>query len=54
MSIRRRSASASAASCSIALVVESEKRGFRQMIAVIGDSNQTPSIELHRAAGLSG
>ncbi len=33
------------------LVVESEKRGFRQMIAVIGDSNQTPSIELHRAAG---
>jgi L-amino acid N-acyltransferase YncA len=33
------------------LVVESEKRGFRQMIAVIGDSTQTPSIELHRAAG---
>lgn len=33
------------------LVVESEKRGFRQMIAVIGDSNQTPSIELHRTAG---
>ncbi len=33
------------------LVVELEKRGFRQMIAVIGDSNQTPSIELHRAAG---
>jgi phosphinothricin acetyltransferase len=33
------------------LIVESEKRGFRQMIAVIGDSSQTPSIELHRACG---
>jgi L-amino acid N-acyltransferase YncA len=33
------------------LIVECEKRGFRQMIAVIGDSAQTPSIELHRAAG---
>jgi L-amino acid N-acyltransferase YncA len=33
------------------LIAESEKRGFRQMIAVIGDSNQTPSIELHRACG---
>jgi L-amino acid N-acyltransferase YncA len=33
------------------LVVESEKRGFRQMIAVIGDSAQTASIELHRACG---
>ncbi len=33
------------------LIVESEKRGFRQMVAVIGDSAQTPSIELHRAAG---
>ena len=33
------------------LVVETEARGFRQMIAVIGDSAQTPSIELHRAAG---
>jgi len=33
------------------LIVESEKRAFRQMIAVIGDSNQTPSIELHRACG---
>ncbi len=33
------------------LVVESEKRGFRQMIAVIGDSSQIASIELHRAAG---
>ena len=34
-----------------ALIVESEKRGFRQMLAVIGDSANTPSIELHRAAG---
>jgi L-amino acid N-acyltransferase YncA len=34
-----------------ALIAESEKRGFRQMLAVIGDSANTPSIELHRAAG---
>ena len=33
------------------LIVESEARGFRQMIAVIGDSAQAASIELHRAAG---
>lgn len=33
------------------LIVESEQRGFRQMIAVIGDSAQTSSIELHRALG---
>jgi phosphinothricin acetyltransferase len=33
------------------LIAECETRGFRQMIAVIGDSAQTPSIELHRAAG---
>lgn len=33
------------------LIEEATKRGFRQMIAVIGDSAQTPSIELHRAAG---
>lgn len=34
------------------LLVESQQRGFRQMIAVIGDSiQQTPSIELHRALG---
>ncbi len=33
------------------LIVESETRGFRQMVAVIGDSAQTPSIALHRAAG---
>jgi phosphinothricin acetyltransferase len=33
------------------LVLESEARGFRQMIAIIGDSAQASSIELHRAAG---
>jgi phosphinothricin acetyltransferase len=33
------------------LIVESEQRGFRQMIAVIGDSAQISSIELHRALG---
>jgi phosphinothricin acetyltransferase len=33
------------------LIAESAGRGFRQMIAVIGDSAQTASIELHRAAG---
>jgi L-amino acid N-acyltransferase YncA len=33
------------------LVTESEARGFRQMVAVIGDSTQIPSIALHRAAG---
>jgi phosphinothricin acetyltransferase len=35
----------------IRLIEESEQRGFRQMIAVIGDSDQTPSIELHRTLG---
>jgi phosphinothricin acetyltransferase len=34
-----------------ALIVESEHRGFRQMLAVIGDSANAASIELHRAAG---
>jgi L-amino acid N-acyltransferase YncA len=33
------------------LLAEAEAEGFRQMIAVIGDSNQTPSIELHKALG---
>lgn len=33
------------------LIEDCERRGFRQMIAVIGDSAQTPSIELHRALG---
>jgi len=33
------------------LIANSTDRGFRQMIAVIGDSAQTASVELHRAAG---
>ncbi len=33
------------------LIEECARRGFRQMVAVIGDSAQTPSIELHRALG---
>ncbi|MDQ0467501.1 GNAT family N-acetyltransferase [Labrys wisconsinensis] len=33
------------------LVAESEKRGFRQMIAVIGDSANRASIALHERAG---
>src|SRR5947199_7998652 len=33
------------------LITECETRNYRLMIAVIGDSAQTPSIELHRAAG---
>jgi L-amino acid N-acyltransferase YncA len=33
------------------LVAEAGARGFRQMIAVIGDSAQVASIALHRAAG---
>ena len=33
------------------LIAEAETRGFRQMVAVIGDSTQLPSIELHRALG---
>ena len=33
------------------LIAESEQRGYRQMIAVIGDSAQHASIGLHRAAG---
>ena len=34
-----------------ALIADCETRGYRLMIAVIGDSAQAPSIELHRAAG---
>ena len=37
-----------------ALLIESEARGFRQIIAVIGDSpTQVPSVSLHRAAGFA-
>lgn len=34
-----------------ALVAEAERRGFRQMIAVIGDEASAGSIALHRSAG---
>ena len=50
-SIRRCSAAASAARCWSGCWSESEARGFRQMIAVIGNSAQTASIELHEALG---
>jgi phosphinothricin acetyltransferase len=33
------------------LLTESQARGYRQMIAVIGDTAQIPSIRLHEAAG---
>jgi L-amino acid N-acyltransferase YncA len=33
------------------LIDASTARGYRQMIAVIGDSKNAPSIRLHRAAG---
>jgi L-amino acid N-acyltransferase YncA len=33
------------------LVADTEAGGFRQMLAVIGDSANTGSVELHRAAG---
>jgi L-amino acid N-acyltransferase YncA len=33
------------------LVAEAEAAGFRQMLAVIGDSANSGSVELHRAAG---
>ena len=33
------------------LITECEARNYRLMIAVIGDSAQKPSIELHRGAG---
>ncbi len=33
------------------LIADCEARGFRQMIAVIGDSANASSIELHRATG---
>ena len=36
-----------------ALIAEAQARGFRQMVAVIGDSAQTASIELHRTLGFA-
>ena len=35
----------------VRLIVASETAGFRQMVAVIGDSTNTGSIEVHRTAG---
>jgi phosphinothricin acetyltransferase len=35
------------------LIAEAETRGYRQMIAVIGDSAQVPSIALHERAGFA-
>ncbi len=35
------------------LIAEAERRGFRQMIAVIGDSDNKASIELHRRLGFA-
>lgn len=35
------------------LIRQCEARGFRQMVAVIGDSGNTPSIELHRRLGFA-
>lgn len=35
------------------LITRSEARGFRQMIAVIGDSTNTASVALHARAGFS-
>lgn len=36
-----------------ALIEACESRGYRQMLAVIGDSANAPSIELHRACGFA-
>ena len=35
------------------LIEEAEQRGFRQMIAVIGDSDQAASIGVHKACGFT-
>jgi phosphinothricin acetyltransferase len=35
------------------LIEETTARGYRQMIAVVGDSAQAPSIALHQAAGFA-
>jgi len=36
-----------------ALITAGEERGYRQIIAVIGDSRQSASINLHRNAGFA-
>lgn len=35
------------------VISQATERGFRQMVAVIGDSAQTSSIELHRSLGFA-
>ena len=35
------------------LIAQAQARGFRQMVAVIGDSAQLPSIALHRSLGFT-
>lgn len=35
----------------LALIEEATARGFRQMVAVVGDSENTASVGVHRAAG---
>ena len=35
------------------LIAQAVDRDYRQMVAVIGDSDQTPSIELHRGLGFT-
>jgi phosphinothricin acetyltransferase len=35
------------------LIAECERRGFRQMLAVIGDSDNAASIRVHRACGFT-
>ncbi|MFD2206145.1 GNAT family N-acetyltransferase [Kiloniella antarctica] len=35
------------------LIVECESRGYRQMIAVIGDSENKPSIDFHKCMGFA-
>ena len=37
----------------IRLIAEAEARGFRQMVAVIGDSGNAASIGIHRALGFA-
>ena len=37
----------------VELIRQCEARGFRQMVAVIGDSGNTPSIQLHRELGFA-
>ena len=46
-------AAASAARCSTKLIEACTARGFRQMIAVIGDSDQAASIGVHEACGFA-